>query len=101
MYNTIENSPSSLSIILFSSIQATSNLVQRHVVWFYRSYQTLEQIDHYLHNDAFDGVICKPPIGQVKQHFRVKFTYRKIKLKYRFKDRLKKKRIPKIKFCLL
>ena len=39
----------------------TSNLVQRLVVWSYRPYQNLEQIDHNLHRQDFDDVICKPP----------------------------------------
>ena len=55
-----ENAPSPFS--LFSLVQMTSNLVQRHVLWCYRPYQNLGQIDHNLHNHVFDDVICKPPI---------------------------------------
>ena len=40
----------------------TSNLVQRKTLWSYRPYQDLGQIDHNLHNHAFDDIICKPPI---------------------------------------
>ena len=40
----------------------TSNLVKGHVLWSYRPYQNLGQIDHNLHDHVFDDVICKPPI---------------------------------------
>ena len=61
-YNIIENSPTSFPVTLFSLVQMTSNVVQRHVLWSYRPYQNLGQIDHNLHNHVFDYVICKPPI---------------------------------------
>ena len=60
-YNIIENSSTSLALTLFLSVQITSNLVQGHVVWSYRLYQTLEQIYHNLHSHGFNDVICKPP----------------------------------------
>ena len=37
------------------------NFLQRYVLWPYRPHQNLGQIDHNLHNHAFDDVICKPP----------------------------------------
>ena len=52
----------------------TSNLVQRHVVWSCRLYQNLEQIDHNLHRQDFDDVICKPTIAR---------TYRNLKIRHR------------------
>ena len=69
-----------MPVTLFSLVQMTSDLVQRHVLWSYRSYQNLGQVDHRqvdhnyqnlgqvnhnLHNHVFDDVICKPPVGQV------------------------------------
>ena len=58
--NIVENSQTSFASGLL--VQMTSNLVQRHVLWSYRPYQNLGQIDHNLHNHVFDDVICKPPI---------------------------------------
>ena len=47
------------------------NLVQRHAVWSYRLYQNLGQVDHNLHNQGFDDVICKLPIDEnVKTAFK-------------------------------
>ena len=46
-------------VTLFSLVPRTSYLVQRYVVWSYRLYQNLEQIDH---DHVFDDVICKPSI---------------------------------------
>ena len=57
--NIIETSPTSLAC---NSVFIGPNLVQRHVVWSYRLYQNLGQIDHNLHSYVFDDVICKPPI---------------------------------------
>ena len=62
-YNIIESSPTSFPLTLVSLVQTTSNLVQRHVLWSYRPYQNLGQIDNNLHNHVFDDVMCtEPPI---------------------------------------
>ena len=63
--NIIENSQLLLPLTLFSLAQMTSNLVQRQVLWPYRPYQNLGQIDHNLHNHISDDANCKPPIRSV------------------------------------
>ena len=49
-------------ITLFSLVQISLNLVERHVPWSHRLYQNLGQFDYDLHSYAFDDIICKPPI---------------------------------------
>ena len=51
-----------LPITLLSLVQMTSNWVQRHILWSYRPYQNLGQVDHNLHDHVSYDVICKPPI---------------------------------------
>ena len=54
-------------INLFSFVQITSTLVQRHGVWCCGPHQSLGQIDHDWYPHVFHGVICKPPtVLQVK-----------------------------------
>ena len=60
-FNVIEGSPTSLACNFVFIGPNNLILVQRHVVWSYRSYQNLEQIDHNLHNHVFNDVLCKPP----------------------------------------
>ena len=55
-YHIIENFPLST---LSSLVQINSNLVQRHVVSFYRRYLNLGQIDYKFHNSDFRDVKCK------------------------------------------
>ena len=49
-------------ITMFVLVQRTWNLVQRHVLWSYRSYQILQQIHFNSHSHVFDDVIWKSPI---------------------------------------
>ena len=44
-------------------IQATSNLLQKHVVLSYRPYPEFGKIDHNLHNHVFDEVMCNLSIN--------------------------------------
>ena len=53
-----------VGIFLPTNMAATLiNLVQGHVVWSYRSYRNLGEIDQNYRSHVFDDVICKPPIG--------------------------------------
>ena len=58
-------------VTLFSLVQISSNLVQRHVVWYCRLYENLGQIYHNLHSHVFDDVICKPPMNTTIHHFSI------------------------------
>ena len=60
-YNTVEIFQLLKSIALFLLVQITSNLIQGQTV-IIEIWSKLGQIDHNLHNHAFDDVICKPPI---------------------------------------
>ena len=66
-YNIIEDSPTSFARNSVFVGPKTSNLMQRHILWFKGSYQNLGQIDHNLHNHVFDDVICKPPIHNLAE----------------------------------
>ena len=53
-YNKRENSPTSFANNFVFVGQMTANSVHRHVLWPYRPYQNLGQIDYNLHNYVFD-----------------------------------------------
>ena len=58
-----ENSPtSSARNSLFLGPNNFKFGTETHVVWSYRPYQNLGEIDHDWHSHVFDDVICKPPI---------------------------------------
>ena len=54
-------------------------MVETHVVWSYRPYQKLGQINHDLHSHAFDEVIRKTryvqPAETISQHFGVSLNF--------------------------
>ena len=68
---TIPVFPKILLITLFLFVPRTSDLVQRHVLWFYRSYQNLGQVNHNFYNHVFDDVRCKPPIQLLRNQCRL------------------------------
>ena len=50
-YNIIDNSPTAFTL---KTVFVDPNLVQIQVLWSYRPYQNLGQIDHNLHDHVFD-----------------------------------------------
>ena len=61
MFNVAANFPNSLA---YNSIFVGANNFKygtNTLVWSYKKYKKLEQIDYNLNNHAFDDVICKPP----------------------------------------
>ena len=61
-YNVIKNSPTSLAcnFVLIGPNNFKFGTKTRSMI--FQGYQNLEQVDHNLHNQVSDDVICKPPI---------------------------------------